>query len=197
MAKKTALRDEGLRCIESKPVCEHPPMVGIAGFSGSGKTSVTVGLVAEFNCRGLRVATIKHDVHGFEMDRPGKDSWRHKQAGAAATIVTSPTKIGMVMDADRDHQPWELLPLLTGMDLVLVEGFKRAPIPKIEVYRPETGKPPACRHDPNLIAVVSDAPLDWGVPRFASRDFPAIADFIEARFALAGSVAAICGQGGL
>jgi len=66
------------------------------------------------------------------MDRPGKDSWRHKQAGAAAAIVTSPDKIGMVMDTDRDHQPWEFLPLLAGMDLVLVEGFKRAPLAKID-----------------------------------------------------------------
>jgi molybdopterin-guanine dinucleotide biosynthesis protein B len=167
-------------------------MVGIAGFSGSGKTTVTVGLVAEFNRRGLRVATIKHDVHGFAIDRPGKDSWRHKQAGAAATIVTSPDKIGMVMDADHDHQPWELLPLLSGIDLVLVEGFKRAPIAKIEVHRPETGKPPACRNDPNLIAVVSDADLHWGVPRFGSRDVSALADFIAARFDLAVGHGSLC-----
>ncbi len=194
MVMKPALSDERRRFLESNPVCGQPPMVGIAGFSGSGKTTVTVGLVAEFKRRGLRVATIKHDVHGFEMDRPGKDSWRHKQAGASATIVTSPDKIGMVMDADHDHQPGELLPLLAGMDLVLVEGFKRAWLAKIEVYRLETGKPPACRYDPNLIAVVSDTLLDWGVPRFGSRDFSAIADFMEARFDLAGRLEAKCGR---
>lgn len=194
MATNTTLRDEGLRCIESKQVCGQPPMVGIAGFSGSGKTTLTVGLVAEFKRRGLRVATIKHDVHGFEMDRPGKDSWRHKKAGAAATIVTSPTQIGMVIDTDHDHQPWELMALLPGMDLIVVEGFKRAPLPKIEVFRPETGKPPACRQDPNLIAVVSDADLRWGVPRFGSRDVSAIADFIALRFDLAVSHGCFCGK---
>ena len=192
MSTTAATYRERIHCLGRESGSGHPPMVGITGFSGSGKTTVTVGLVAEFNRRGLRVATIKHDVHGFEMDRPGKDSWRHKQAGAAATIVTSPDKIGMVMDADRDHQPWELLPLLSGMDLVLVEGFKRAPLPKIEVHRPETGKPPACRNDPNLIAVVSDADLNWGVPRFGSRNVSALADFIAARFDLAVGPGPLC-----
>ena len=95
-----------------------PPVVSIVGYSGSGKTTLIEKLISALKQRGLRVGTIKHDVHGFEMDRPGKDSWRHKQAGASATIITSPRQIGMVMDADHDHHPMELLPLMAGMDIV-------------------------------------------------------------------------------
>jgi molybdopterin-guanine dinucleotide biosynthesis protein B len=161
-----------------------PPVVCIVGFSGSGKTTVLEGLVAALRQRGLRVGTIKHDVHGFEIDRPGKDSWRHKQAGASATVVSSPARIGLVMDVDHDHHPLELVPLLGEMDIVLVEGFKRTDLPKIEVFRPENEKPPACRNEHNLLAVVSDAALDWGVQRYAAGDFEGLADFIAEQFRL-------------
>jgi molybdopterin-guanine dinucleotide biosynthesis protein B len=87
--------------------------------------------------KGLNVVTIKHDVHGFEMDRPGKDSWRHKQASALTTVISSPYQVGMVIDVENDHQPHELLPLFTGMDIVLIEGFKRTNLPKIEVWHPQ------------------------------------------------------------
>ena len=160
------------------------PLVCIVGFSGAGKTTITVGLVAALKQRGLRVGTIKHDVHGFAMDRPGKDSWRHKQAGASATIISSPAQIGMVMDVDHDHHPLELVPLLGEMDIVLVEGFKRADLPKIEVFRPENEKPPACQKDRNLLAVVSDTHLDWGVPRYTANDCEGLAEFVVAHFRL-------------
>lgn len=168
--------------VGAKTIRQAPMVICVVGFSGSGKTTATVGLVAEFTRRGLRVATIKHDVHGFEMDRPGKDSWRHKRAGAAAAIVTSPSKIGMVMDADHDHHPLELLPLLPPMDIVVAEGFKRADLPKIEVYRSANGKKSACQGDRNLIAVVSDDPLNWGVPRFPMNGFEGLADFVSDYF---------------
>ena len=171
-----------------------PPVLCIVGFSGSGKTTVSVGLIATLKKRGLRVGTIKHDVHGFEMDRPGKDSWRHKQAGSATTIVTSPKQIGVVMDVDHDHHPLELLPFLAGMDIVLVEGFKSAPLPKIEVFCPETGKPPACMGDRNLLAVVSAAPLDWGVPRYSPNDIEGLCDFILARLLPEFSAVDVCSQ---
>ena len=171
-----------------------PPVLCVVGFSGSGKTTVTVGLIETLRHRGLQVGTIKHDVHGFEMDQPGKDSWRHKQAGAAATIITSPRQVGMVMDVDHDHQPLELLPLMAGMDIVIVEGFKRADLPKIEVLRTENNQPPACKGDPNLVAVVSDAPLKWGIPCYQLDDFEAIADFICQRFNLRILNDAACNQ---
>lgn len=161
-----------------------PPLVCIVGFSGAGKTTVTVGLVRALKKRGLRVGTVKHDVHGFEMDRPGKDSWRHKQAGASATIISSPDQIGLVMDVDHDHHPLELLPLLREMDFVIVEGFKRANLPKIEVFRQKNGKPPACRNDHNILAVVSDTHLGWCVPQYASNDFEGLAEFVMEHFKL-------------
>lgn len=160
------------------------PVLCIVGYSGSGKTTIAVDLIKRFTDLGFKVGTIKHDVHGFEMDQPGKDSWRHKHAGARTTVITSPSQIGMVRDADHDHSPEELLPLLEGMDVVLVEGFKQSRHPKVEVFRPENGKPPACKGDENLLAVVSDTPLGWGVPRFAFSDIQLLADFILAKLNL-------------
>jgi len=164
---------------------KYSPVVCIVGFSGAGKTTVTVGLVAALKQRGLRVGTIKHDVHDFDIDRPGKDSWRHKQAGATVTMIASPHQIGMVQDVDHDHRLEELLPLLPAMDLVLAEGFKRGMHPKIEIHRPEANAKPACKGDPHLIAVVSNAALEWGVPCFGLDDLCALADFIEEHFHLA------------
>ena len=185
-----------MRNLEKKSVIPEnaPPMLCIVGFSGSGKTTITEGLIETLKKRGFRVGTIKHDVHGFEMDRPGKDSWRHKQAGSATTIITSPRQIGMVMDVDHDHHPFELLPFLAGMDIVLVEGFKRAPLAKIEVFRPETGKPPACKGDRHLLAVVSAVPLNWGVPRYSPNDFEGLCDFILARLLPEYSADGVCHQ---
>ena len=118
LPKNQDKREMSLKSITPRTI---PPIVSIVGYSGSGKTKLIEKLISAFKQRGVRVGTIKHDVHGFEMDRPGKDSWRHKQAGASTTIITSPRQIGMVMDADHDHHPLELMPLMAGMDIVLVE----------------------------------------------------------------------------
>ena len=99
-----------------------PPVVSVVGKSNSGKTTFLVNLIAELTQRGFRVGTIKHDVHGFEMDRPGKDSWRHKKAGASTTIISSPYQIGMVKDVDHDHHPDEIIPLLSDVDIILTRG---------------------------------------------------------------------------
>ena len=155
-----------------------PPLVCIVGYSGSGKTTLMVNLIASLTRRGLRVGTIKHDAHGFQMDHPGKDSFRHKAAGAETSIISSPHQMAMVTDVDHDHAPQDLLPMLANMDIVLAEGFKRAPLPKVEVYREETGKGPACQGDPHLLAVVSDAPVDWGVRRFAVTEADVLADYL-------------------
>jgi molybdopterin-guanine dinucleotide biosynthesis protein B len=175
---------KGKKSLEIITSRNDPPVVCIIGFSGSGKTTVTVGLVKVLKQRGFFVGTIKHDIHGFEMDRPGKDSWRHKQAGASTTIISSPSQVGMVMDVDHDHHPLELMPLLCKMDIVLVEGFKRADLPKIEVFRAENQKPPACCGDKNLLAVISDTALDWGVPYFAMDDYEGVADMLMQQFSL-------------
>jgi molybdopterin-guanine dinucleotide biosynthesis protein B len=160
------------------------PYLSIVGFSGSGKTTLMECLVGELTRRGLRIGTIKHDSHGFEMDQPGKDSWRHKHAGAVVSMIASPHQIGMVQDVDRDHHLEELVDMLPDVDLALAEGFKRDVHPKIEVHRPAANPEPACKDDPHLLAVVSDAAPEWGVPCFGLDELCTLADFIEKHFSL-------------
>jgi molybdopterin-guanine dinucleotide biosynthesis protein B len=160
-----------------------PPIVAFVGHSGSGKTTFVEKLIALLTRQGVRVAVIKHDLHGFEMDKPGKDTWRHKRAGAVATLISSPEKIGLVMDSERDHGPEELLPLLHFADLVITEGFKHSRLPKIEVFRPEaTGdEAPLCLGDPDLLALISDRSVDVDVPVFATADVAGVAAFLRER----------------
>ena len=104
---------------------ENPAIVCIVGKSGSGKTTLLEKLIPELTGMGLKVGTIKHDVHGFEIDHPGKDSWRHKQAGSAITIISSPQRIGVVMDVEHDHTLDELASFFSGVDIILTEGLDR------------------------------------------------------------------------
>ncbi|MGA8179290.1 MAG: molybdopterin-guanine dinucleotide biosynthesis protein B [Desulfobacterales bacterium] len=161
-----------------------PPVVAVIGHSGSGKTTFLEKLIPELTRRGLKVGSIKHDVHGFEMDRPGKDSWRHKHAGASATIISSPHQIGMVMDVEYDHQPDELLSLFNGMDIILTEGYKRSRIPKLEIFRAETTPEPLCKNDEKLIALITDAQIDLNVPIFSTTAVKKVADFLIEQFNL-------------
>jgi molybdopterin-guanine dinucleotide biosynthesis protein B len=177
------------RAVRQAPSPALPPIVAFVGHSGSGKTTFVEKLITRLTREGVRVAVIKHDVHGFEMDKPGKDTWRHKQAGAVATLISSPDKIGLVMDSEHDHSPEELLPLLHFADLVITEGYKHSRLPKIEVFRPEaTGDATPLRlEDPNLLALVSDAKRPLGkraidLPIFSLRDVDAVADFIREHF---------------
>lgn len=162
------------------------PYLSIVGFSGSGKTTLMEQLISAFSRRGLRIGSIKHDAHGFQMDHPGKDSYRHKQAGAAVSMIASPHQIGMVRDVDHDHDLEELVAMLPPVDIVLAEGFKGGAHPKIEIHRPEANPQTACKGDPHLIAVVSDTALQWGVPRFATDDVCALANFILRHFRMGG-----------
>ena len=161
-----------------------PPFVSVVGNSGSGKTTFIEKLIPELIGRGLKIGTIKHDVHGFEMDKPGKDSWRHKHAGASATVISSPYQIGMVMDVAHDHKPGELLSLFNGMDIILTEGFKRGDHPKIEIFRTEIIKEPLCRHDKDLIALITDSDVDLDVPIFSLGAIKEVADFLIKHFNL-------------
>ena len=167
-----------------------PAIMLIVGFANSGKTQLMTRLIEVLSLRGLRVGAVKHHGHNapsavrpdfepeFKMDQPGKDTWKYRQAGAKAAVISSRFGIGMVRDVDHDHELTELTHLMPDMDIVLAEGYKRSDHPKIEVFRPENGKPPACRYDRNLIAVVSDTPLDWDVPQFGTDAAHALADFI-------------------
>src|SRR5512139_3009548 len=112
------------------------PIVSIVGKSDSGKTTLIEKLIAELTNRGFRVATIKHNRHGFDIDHEGKDSWRHKRAGAVATVVASPVRIALIEDTTRDYDLAEIRNLyIRNADIVLAEGYKHNPHPKIEVFR--------------------------------------------------------------
>lgn len=160
-----------------------PPIVSIVGKSDSGKTTLLVKLVAEIRGRGYRVGTIKHDTHGFEIDHEGKDSWRHKQAGAAAVIISSPQKIALIKDTDEDQTLDTLAAqYLADVDIVFSEGYKREKKPKIEVFRQEMHRERLCQGDDNLIAMASDQHFELPVPCFDINDVKGLADFVEERF---------------
>jgi molybdopterin-guanine dinucleotide biosynthesis protein B len=155
-----------------------PPVLCIVGRSDSGKTTLIEKLIPEFIRLGFRVGTVKHGGHGSDIDRPGKDSWRHLQAGSAATVLSSQTRIGLVKKVDHDHTLDELMPLLSEADIVLAEGFKQETRPKIEVFRSGLKEKPLDHPDHNLIAYVSDLNLKADVPVFALEDAAGVVSFL-------------------
>jgi molybdopterin-guanine dinucleotide biosynthesis protein B len=161
-----------------------PPLVIFVGKSNSGKTTLVEKLLPELSRLGLAVGTIKHDVHGFDIDIPGKDSWRHRQAGAKRTLISSPTRLALIRDTDHHHRLDELVVYFRGLDLILVEGYKRETKPKVEVFRPELHSEPLCQDDENLIALVCDTPIDLGVPRFGPDEAARLAFFLKKHFCL-------------
>jgi molybdopterin-guanine dinucleotide biosynthesis protein B len=140
-------------------------VLGLAGWSGAGKTTLIEALLPRLTARGLRVSTIKHAHHGFDMDRPGKDSFRHRAAGAREVLVASGSRWALLHEVEGPEPTLaDLLARLSPADLVLVEGFKSAPghhLPggRLEVYRPALGQPPLWPDHPDILAVASDAPL--------------------------------------
>jgi len=159
------------------------PIISIVGKSDSGKTTFIEKLVPELVRRGYRVATVKHDVHGFEVDREGKDSWRHKQAGAHTVIISSPTKVALIRDVEKDLRLDEIRDkLVQDVDLILSEGYKKDVQPKIEIFRTEKHKELLCTKEDNLVAIVSDKEFDVGVSCFFLDDIKGVADFIEKKF---------------
>ena len=159
------------------------PIISIVGKSDSGKTTFIEKLVPELVRRGYRIATVKHDVHGFEVDREGKDSWRHKQAGAHTTIISSPAKVALIRDVEKDFTLDELRQkLIQDVDLILSEGYKKDVQPKIEIFRTEKHKELLCTKEDNLVAIVSDKEFDVGVSCFFLDDIKGVADFIEKKF---------------
>ena len=155
-------------------------IIGLAGWSGAGKTTLLVRLIPLLTAQGLRVSTIKHAHHDFDIDQPGKDSWAHRQAGATEVLVASGRRWALMHELRDEPEPplAALLGQLSAVDLVLVEGFKRDPHPKIEVHRPANGKALLCPDDPAIIAVASDAALPGvALPVLALDDGPAVAAF--------------------
>ncbi len=161
------------------------PLVAMIGRSNTGKTTVIEKLIPLLAAKGIRVGTIKHHAHDFEMDREGKDTYRHKKAGARIAMIASPKKIGLVEDLERELTIDELLARhVRDVDLVIIEGFKKEDMPKIEVYNYRRSEPPVATGDKNLIAIISDRPIEAAVPIFLRDNIEEIAAFIIEKFGL-------------
>ncbi len=158
---------------------------GIAGYKNAGKTTLVVALVSELSGRGFRVGTLKHAHHDFDIDHPGKDSHRHRQAGAVEVVIAASRRVARIRELGDGGEPAldELLAGYTGVDLVLVEGHKGGALPKLEVRR--AGVPALGAGVQGLVAIVGDAAVEGGpLPVLGRDDVPAIADFILARLGL-------------
>ena len=160
--------------------------VAFVSKSGTGKTTLLEKVISRLKDRGYRVGVIKHDAHRFDIDRPGKDSHRLTAAGADTMVISSPEKLALVKQHTASPPVEDLLPVFfTDVDIVLTEGFKSSSLPKIEVHRRERSADLLCRgkeHDPMLLAVASDEPLDLDVPQLDINNSDGITDFIERKF---------------
>ncbi len=156
-------------------------IIGLAGWSGSGKTTLIAKLIPRLIARGLRVSTLKHAHHGFDLDKPGKDSFMHRVAGATEVIISS-AKRWAILHELRDEPEWNMADLVAKMspvDLVLVEGFKRDAFPKLEIHRAENDKPLLHPDDPYIVAVACDTALPHAkVPVIDLNDIDAVADLL-------------------
>ena len=153
---------------------------GFAGWSGSGKTTLIEKLIPLLVQRGLKVSLIKHAHHTFDVDQPGKDSYRHRHAGCSEVLVTSSKRWVLMHELRGAAEPGfaELLERVSPCDLLLVEGFKREKLPKLEVYRAEVGESLLHPQDPSIVAVASDQRVDTKLPQFDLNDAPAVASFV-------------------
>jgi len=162
----------------------QPRLIGLAGWSGAGKTTLMTRLIPALTARGLRVSTIKHAHHAFDIDQPGKDSWLHRQAGASEVLVASANRFALIHELRGAAEPSldDLVARLAPADIVLVEGFRHGAHPKIEIFRPEVGKAALHPDDTNIVAVASPAPVaGLTLPWLPLNDADAIADFILKR----------------
>jgi len=155
------------------------PVVSVVGKKNSGKTRLVVRLVREMKRRGYRVGTLKHDVHGFEMDHEGKDTYKHASAGADTVMICSPEKAAMIKRLEDELSVDEIVERYFGdVDIVITEGYRRGPKPKIEVTRSDRPEDLICAPE-ELIALAADAPLEIGVPRFHTDSIGDLVDLIE------------------
>ena len=162
------------------------PLVGFSAYSGTGKTTLLTKLLPVLRANGLRVGVLKHAHHDFDIDHPGKDSYKLRKAGGAQMVIASSKRVALIKEretSDKEPDLSEALAILdpTALDLVLVEGFKREPFPKIELHRPSLGKPLLFTNDKNIIAIAVDTPLndmDINIPCLDINNIEAIAQFI-------------------
>lgn len=165
-----------------------PPAVSFVARSGTGKTTLVTALISELKARGLKVGAIKHDAHKFNIDHPGKDSYRFTAAGADNMLISSSSKLAFIKQQQQPPQIEELIhEYFSDVDIVLVEGFKLLGLPKIEVYRQQHSEALLCRgnnHDPALLAVATDCELQVDVPQLDLNRPTLIVDFLITRFGL-------------
>jgi molybdopterin-guanine dinucleotide biosynthesis adapter protein len=171
--------------LEPRTLVEKMAMrvIGLAGWSGSGKTTLITKVIPVLVGRGLKVSTIKHAHHAFDIDRPGKDSWQHREAGAAEVVVASSRRWAVVHELRDEPEPplEQLLAKLSPADLVIIEGFKRHAHPKLEIYRASVGKPLIYPQDDCVVAIASDAPLPHAqLPVLMLDDVEGIANVLQA-----------------
>jgi molybdopterin-guanine dinucleotide biosynthesis protein B len=158
------------------------PVITVVGRSGSGKTTLMERLIGELARRGYAVWTVKHHSHaGFEVDKPGKDSWRHAQAGSRHVVIAAPDKIASYRLLERELELDEIVTGMDDVDIILVEGYRRANRPALEVVRGANSLEMVSAPDQRL-AVATDTPLEVDAPQFSLDDVAAIADLIEAKF---------------
>jgi molybdopterin-guanine dinucleotide biosynthesis adapter protein len=153
---------------------------GFAGYSGSGKTTLIERLIPLITARGLTVSLIKHAHHTFDVDQPGKDSYRHRTAGCTEVLVTSSRRWALIHELRGAPEPElkDQIKHISPCDLLLVEGYKREAIPKLEIYRRQVGEPLIHPYDPHIVAVATDAALDTKLPQLDLNDPAQIAGFI-------------------
>lgn len=160
---------------------------GLAGWSGAGKTTLLSKLIPALTTQGLRVSTLKHAHHAFDLDTPGKDSWVHRQSGATEVAIVSANRYAIMHELRGEPEPAieELLPRLAPVDLLLIEGFKRHRHDKLEIHRPALGKALLAPDDPDIVAVASDMKIDGlVVPLLDLNDIAAVAAFVRRRTGL-------------
>lgn len=154
------------------------PVVSMVGKSGVGKTTALERVIREIKRRGYKVGTVKHDTHGFDLDRPGKDSWRHAQAGSDAVVISGPNKMALIRQLESEVPLDDIVSLLGDLDLIITEGYKKGDKPKIEVTRQERGTQLLCQPD-ELIGIMADYPVDMPVPQFSLEDAAGVVDLLE------------------
>lgn len=157
---------------------DWPPAVSVVGRSNVGKTTLLVKLIAELKRRGYRVATVKHDAHGFQIDTPGKDSWRHAEAGSDVVFIASAQKLAMIKKIERELTIDEIRTMATDVDILITEGYKRGDKLKIEVSRRERSEQLLC-DEKELLAIASDQEFAVEVPQFDLDDATGIVDLLE------------------
>ena len=158
------------------------PVISVVGYANSGKTTVLLEIINELKSRGYRVATIKHHGGDFDIDHEGKDTYRHMQAGAVTTVLSSPKKFAIVSKVDKEKTLDELVEYITDVDIIITEGYKKENKPKIEVFRLANNKERVKGIEDTLIAVISDVEITDKVPAFTFKDIKGISDFIESGY---------------